>query len=237
MNLTNAVKTATEVVKTPVGEKVLTVCKDGTSENEDWVKIYDESFPPDQRQSLDDLRKGLETGDMELDETRDQDGNIMCMTVTEVFSKQRGLRVPPFLLACYTAVVPSLRGCGIGSIHRRKLGQLLKKEYPGYLGVFSEIESTRVTGLPEDVMTTRVRRKNFFMRLGLLPLDVDYVFPSYAPGEKPIHGELLWVPFTDPTLPSDALCTVIKRIYIEGYGLDANSELIEKVTEPLIAKK
>jgi hypothetical protein len=47
--------------------------QDGTNENEDWVNVYEESFPPDQRQNLDELRTQLGTGLMELDETRDQD--------------------------------------------------------------------------------------------------------------------------------------------------------------------
>ena len=235
--MTELLTAPTDVVKTPAGDKTLAVCKDGTSDNHDWVKIYDASFPPDQRQGLDDIRKGLEEGIMELDETRDQDGNIMCMTITEVFTKQRGLKVPPFLLACYTAVVPDMRGCGIGSIHRKKLGQLLKREYPGFVGLFSEIESTRVSGLADDVMQTRVRRKNFFMRLGLLPLDVDYVFPSYEASDKPIHGELLWVPFGEASIPPPMLAAVIKRIYIEGYNLDPENELISKVTGPLTKSK
>jgi hypothetical protein len=218
-----------DVVTTPVGEKKLSVCKDGTSENEDWVNVYEESFPPDQRQNLDELRTQLGSGLMELDETRDQDGNIMCMTITEVFPEDRGLKIPPFLLACYTAVVPAMRGCGIGSIHRRKLGELLSKEYPSYLGLFSEIESTKVEGLPPEVMQTRVRRKSFFLRLGLIPLPVDYIFPSYHPGEKPIHGELLWVPFENSELAEHQLANVVKRIYVDGYNLPPDDLIVEKV--------
>jgi hypothetical protein len=218
-----------DVVNTPVGQKSLSVCKDGTNENEDWVKVYEESFPSEQRQNLNELRTQLGNGLMELDETRDQDGNIMCMTITEVFPGDRGLKIPPFLLACYTAVVPAMRGCGIGSIHRRKLGELLSKEYPTYLGLFSEIESTKVEGLPPDVMQTRVKRKSFFMRLGLIPLPIDYIFPSYHSDDKPIHGELLWVPFETPQLAENQLAGVVKRIYVDGYDLPPDDSLVDKV--------
>lgn len=148
---------STDAVNTPSGPKTLTVCKDGTTKNEDWIKIYEESFPPDQRQDLDDLRSQLKAGS------------------------------------------------------------------------FSEIESTKVTGLPPEVMEIRVKRKRFFLKLGLQPLDVDYIFPSYSAGDKPIHGELLWVPFSETQLSKPTLRAVVQRIYVEGYGLEPGDALISKV--------
>lgn len=215
-----------ETVQTPFGPKVLDVCRDGTSDNDDWIRVYDVSFPESQRQDINDLKRQLLDGSMELDETRDQDGDILCMTITEVFRKRTDGSSPPFLLACYTAVAPEFRGLGIGSIHRRKLGDLLKSEYPEYLGIFSEIESTREKGIDEESMRTRIRRKAFFMRLELLPIDIDYLFPNYLPGGPPLHGELLWVPFGSASLAPSVLSSVLTRIYVEGYGLKPEDPLI-----------
>src|SRR5437763_1950059 len=104
-------------IQTPDGARELHVCKDGDGENEGWVHVYTSSFPGGQRQSVEQIRELIKAGTMELDETRDQDDQVLCMTLTEVF----GGISPRFLLACYTATQPSLRSLGIGSIHRRRL--------------------------------------------------------------------------------------------------------------------
>jgi len=224
-----------ETVDTPFGPKVLEVCKDGSTENNDWISVYEVSFPESQRQGINDLRRQLSDGSMELDETRDQDGDILCMTITEVFRRKQSAKNAQFLLACYTAVVPEYRGLGIGSIHRRKLGALLKSEYPDYLGIFSEIESTREEGVAPQAMKIRVRRKAFFMRLGLIPIDIDYLFPNYVSDGEPLHGELLWVPFQSEQVLPSALRTVLLRIYTEGYGLRPDDPLIARMLGSLPA--
>lgn len=215
------------VIHTKQGPKSLHVCKDGTIENTGWVAIYEEAFPAGQRQSLDDVMQQLRDGRMELDETRDEHDNILCMTITEVFRHPPVL--PTFLLACYTAVVPDMRGLGIGSIHRTRLDSLLKNEYPDYVGIVSEIESTYEQGVSTEALDVRVKRKKFFMKLGLQPLDIDYFFPSYVAGEAPIPGELLWVPFTDEPLTKEQLSGMVTRIYTEGYQLPSDHPLISQV--------
>jgi GNAT superfamily N-acetyltransferase len=205
------------------------VCKDGSVENDEWIQIYQRSFPDDERQSLDEIKLLLSEGSMELDETRDENDRILCMTITEIFRPRH--HHLPFLLACYTAVEPEYRGLGIGSFHRTKLDELLKAEYSRYIGIITEIESTKVQGLPADVMDMRQRRKRFFLKLGLQPIEsVDYYFPSIIPGDAPIAGELLWVPFEDgATLSRDNICDILERIYIDGYGLRADDPIIGKL--------
>lgn len=222
-------------IETPEGSLKVHVCKDGTADNTDWVSIYEISFPPEQRQDIQELRAELDVGFMELDETRDENDNILCMTLTEVFNDARGKK-PNLLMACYTAVFPKMRGLGIGSIHRRNLGELLKKEYPEFLGIFSEIESTKEANVDAETMLTRTRRKAFFMRLGLIPIEVDYYFPSYEPGGAAIAGELLWVPFGPPELQVQQLEHVLQRIYVEGYKLNHDDPLIDKVARSVRRK-
>ena len=205
-----------ETITTPGGPKALHVCKDGDGANDAWVQVYEAAFPDGQRQSISQLRDQIRLGRMELDETRDQDDQIACMTLTEVFREPE----PAFLLACYTATPAPLRSLGIGSIHRRRLVELLQKEYPDFLGLFSEIESTREAGLDPETLRTRRRRLAFFLRLGVQRLPITYRFPSFHPGAKPLEGELLWVPFSTTVLDAPALRVVLTRIYVEGYGLD-----------------
>lgn len=220
----------TAVVKTPLGQKILHVCKDGTADNLDWVALYEEAFPPEQRQPLDDIRAQLRTGDMELDETRDSAGEILCMTITEVFREKPRSRGPRFLLACYTAVLKALRGCGIGTIHRTRCQQLLQNEYPSFLGLFSEIESTKEPGVSPETMLVRDKRKRFFMKLGLQPLDIEYWFPNYK-GGSPVPGELLWFPFPGQTLDTPTLTATLKRIYTEGYNLKEDDPLLARLLQ------
>jgi hypothetical protein len=212
-------------IQSPRGPLTLEVCKDGTGENKDWIAVYEASFPPSQRQDLQDLQKQLIAGSMELDETRDQYGDIMCMTLTEVFPG--GMQ--PFLLACYTAVFPQMRGLGIGSIHRRKLAELLVAEYPTYLGLFSEIESTLETGLTPEALKVRQARKSFFLKLGLREIPVNYRFPSYTNTGEHLQGELLWLPFQEKELTTELLADILRRIYTEGYSLSPEDPLITGV--------
>lgn len=209
-------------IHTPNGDIKLHVCKDGDG-GTDWVSIYEDSFPPDQRQPIDQLAAQLARGVMELDETKDENGKVLCMTVSEIFRPVSDQQA--FVLACYTAVVPDMRGLGIGSVHRRKLEQLLKKEYGSYLGLFTEIESTKQETSDAELHNTRVRRKNFFLKLGLVPIDVPYLFPNYDGGE-PLEGELLWFPFGSSSLDPQILEQVILRIYTEGYALNAKSDFV-----------
>jgi len=219
---------AAELLETKRGPISLHVCKDGTLENDEWISIYEASFPPDQRQDVSELKFCLQEGSMELDETRNDAGRILCMTISEIFRPRHNHS--PFVLACYTAVAPDFRGLGIGSLHRTKLDQLLQNEYSRYIGIVSEIESTKVSGLPDDVMDVRIKRKRFFMRLGLQPLEIDYYFPSTISGGEPIAGELLWVPFeTGAALGRDGLCDVLQRIYVDGYGLRANDPFVARM--------
>lgn len=220
----------TAVVDTPQGQKVLHVCRDGDVESKEWIPIYEEAFPADQRQPLDQLEASLKSGDMELDETRDAEGNILCMTITEVFREKPATQKPQFLLACYTAVVKAFRGCGIGTVHRKRCEALLQQEYPTFLGLFSEIESTKEAGVPPDAMLVRTKRKSFFMKLGLKPLDIQYWFPNYEGGE-PVPGELLYYPFAVQTLDTPTLVAALKRIYIEGYGLQDNDPQLARLLE------
>ena len=229
-------ETMNATIQSPRGELVLEVCKDGDPASRDWIAVYEESFPPAQRQDIIGIQEMLSNGQMELDETRDQHGHVLCMTLTEVFSSKPAL--PAFLLACYTAVYPEMRGLGIGSIHRRKLAALLEVEYAGYLGLFSEIESTRDTSVDQAAMTIRKRRKAFFLRLGLKEVSVDYRFPSYIKGEEPLQGELLWLPFKSQSqLDEYDLTAILCRIYIEGYKLSPNDPLIERVISSIRSPK
>lgn len=220
----------TATVKTPDGTLTLHVCKDGDESNTDWVAIYQESFPPEQRQPVEELKQQLKSGQLELDETRDQNWRILCMTVSEIF-RPTGSQ-PSFVLACYTAVTPSMRGLGIGSVHRTTMERLLKDEYGSYLGVFGEIESTKQKTDDPLLAQTRIRRKNFFLKCGLIPLNVPYRFPSYD-GTEPLEGELLWFPFGRDTLTSSELESIVLRIYTEGYALSADDAFVQNEMETI----
>jgi hypothetical protein len=72
-------------INLPDGPAVLNVCKDGDGQDAGWADIYEQSFPSGQRQAVPQIRELLRAGSMELDETRDESGRVLCMTLTEVF--------------------------------------------------------------------------------------------------------------------------------------------------------
>lgn len=224
-------------LNTSKGQLNLHVCKDGSVDNDEWIRIYEKSFPVAERQLIEEIKFCLSEGSMELDETRDEHDRILCMTITEIFRPRHNHL--PFLLACYTAVEEEYRGLGIGTVHRKKLEELLRGEYSHYVGIITEIESTKVENLAPEVLEMRRRRKRFFLKLGLQPIEsVDYYFPSITAGEAPIAGELLWVPFQPSgTLTQDNICNILERIYIDGYGLRADDPFIAKMLAQFSAQK
>lgn len=217
-------------IETPDGPRTLHVCRDGDASGSAWIDVYEEAFPAGQRQSVDELREMVRQGSMELDETRDETGRIVCLTLTEVFRAAD----PEFLLACYTATPPSLRSLGIGTLHRRRLVDLLRSEYPDHLGLFSEIESTTEPGLDPATRALRRRRLAFFQRMGVRRLTLQYLFPSFHPDEPPLQGELLWVPFGREEIEPATLRAVLRRVYVEGYSLDPSDPFIDRAIDEAV---
>lgn len=123
-----------------------------------WIRLYRlylSAFPASERKPFSMIRKMARRGK----------SDIWCLQYN---GKLAGLAItingPECVLLDYFAVSPDLRSHGIGAEALR----LLRQQYTGR-GLFIEIECTldAVPDLPQ-----RLRRKQFYLRCGAVPMDV-----------------------------------------------------------------
>lgn len=197
------------------------LCQPSTGQEDDWKNLYESSFPQDERMTADDIRQHLSKGTMTLHKTLNKNGELLCFSL--VFP------VSDFVLLSYIATDPTKRSGGFGSKHMRRLVEILKAQYPNHLGMFLEIESTKEQGLDPATQKARLRRLDFYQRLGAKRLCKNYLWPSMVPGASPRAGELLWVEFGGKVIDDSVLPRVILEIYERAYLLQASDPIIQKV--------
>ena len=118
-----------------------------------WL-LYREAFPRCERKPFSIIREMAKRGKTDLWYFEDEDGYAgLCATINGHDK----------ILIDYLAVAKKRRGTGVGT---RMLTTLLE-HYKDY-GVFLEIEELDETA---DNNAERVRRKEFYLRAGLVPMD------------------------------------------------------------------
>ena len=116
--------------------------------------LYQEAFPRCERKPFSIIREMAKRGKTDLWYFEDDDGYAgLCATINGTDK----------ILIDYLAVAKKRRGTGVGS---RMLSALLD-HYKDY-GVFLEIEELDESA---DNDAERVRRKEFYLRAGLVPMD------------------------------------------------------------------
>lgn len=195
-------------------ESKLNLCLPSAGQEEDWRQLYEAAFPVDERMTLSDLLQLLADKKILLHRTTDETGGLLCFSIVTPMSN--------FALLAYIATDQSKRSGGVGSKHMRALLDILKAAYPAHLGLFLEIESTREKGLSAEDEKVRMRRLQFYLKLGAKRLsDKDYILPSFVKGAPPRQGELLWFEFQN-TLDDDPerkVGPVVCEIYTRSYGV------------------
>ena len=180
------------------------------SDRDVW-SLYSESMPTEEREPRSIILASVQAGDAVLTRAR-QGAATIGFTVTHL------LKHPPAAFLIYLAVAAKQRGGGIGSrlfehawITAQSVAALRGSEL---LGMTWEIDDPELA--PDDAeRQRRVRRSEFFRRLGGVPLPGAYFQPPVN-GPKPVPMLLMWR--GKPGRSTPPVADLVRAIYFEKYG-------------------
>jgi len=182
--------------------------------NMDWVRVYKQSFPPEELWSPDMLCDDVANGKKLLHITKNSAGRTLCFTLVAPFEQ--------FIWADYIGVDKDHRSSGIGSRHVSELLKICQKHYPSSKGLFFAAESTDEPGIDPLISAIRIRRQNLWSRLGAKRTrNRGRIFtPNCVNPEAPLHiMELLWFEFPLLTpVTSNDVRSIIHKVYLDHFG-------------------
>ena len=178
---------------------------------EEAISIYQESFPSNERQTKDTIKKRINE-------------NIYQMFIGHLENKVvfmallYPLKKTDFILLDYMATEESFRGKTIGTFF---IKNILKKIKPKYL--ILEIENPR----DGNNKTQRKQRMKFYKRLGAKQMkNVRYILPPLS-GNVPTEMVLMVLPdYSKGKIESALVKKLIKQIYKELYDRNKEDELL-----------
>jgi GNAT superfamily N-acetyltransferase len=187
------------------------------------IQIYEESFPPNERQPLSILADRVNQSKSKLYVGLLND-EVVCMALLWDFVNME------FVLLDYMAVKKSHRNNKIGASLFKFLQEDLKK-IKKYLII--EVENYFFGANQEQ----RKKRVNFYINNGAYLLkDVDYILPPLD-GSSPTEMFLLLCPrYHKERIDKKDLEKLIIRLYLDLYGKDQHDVLLNKIVEKIPAQ-
>lgn len=130
----------------------------GETELNDIRELYEASFPKAEKKPFALILEKQEQGQAEILAITDSQGRVQGLSIMILSGD--------LVLLDYFAVDPRCRGTGVGSA---VLGEL--QERYGRDRLVVEIERTTGSGAEADNIQERIRRKNFYLRNGMIPAE------------------------------------------------------------------
>jgi hypothetical protein len=190
---------------------------------EDFERIFEGAFPPEERASTPSLVASI-TGGRRLLVTGTRGSRLVAMAVFLPLTGDAG----GIQFLEYLAVDGSERGGGIGGALLPLCLQRLRREERGRLGIVLEVEAPEAAGDPED-RDTRLRRIRFHReRNGAVLVDhaPRYLVPDLSGEGEPVHFQLMWVAAEGPReLTGSLLRACVGAILTQSYELHPYSPL------------
>jgi hypothetical protein len=190
---------------------------------DDVVTLYEKSFPKEERQPTAEVKELIDSGRIILHTTRDGDGKLHAFSFTSMHDETAF----KFANLDFIATEPGVHSKGIGSLHAKRLNELVKTERPELLGMTLEMEAVAEKGLDPEVFAVRQRRATFYDRLDAPNTNVNYKIldfedPSYrGPAEW-----RAWIYNRDRFNPVNAARLMLTDE--GGYGLAASNKAVRE---------
>jgi len=175
------------------------------------IKIYETSFPSNERQSTDTIKKRIEKNLYKMLIGRSKD-KVVFMTLLYP------LKNTDFILLDYVVTDENFRNKSVGT---KFIKNILKKISSKYL--ILEVENPRYGNNKEQ----RERRVNFYKRLGAKEMkDVRYILPPLS-GNIPTEMILMVLPeYGGGKMDSSLVKKLIVQMYKELYDRNENDDLL-----------
>ena len=204
---------------------------DAAAADRDLWALYGESMPVEEREPRRVIVASVAAGDAVVARARHGATRTVGFAVTHL------LKQPPAAFLVYLAVAEQERGAGIGGrLFEYAWGtaeRVAASRGSELLGVTWEIDD------PERAPNSaerehRVRRRNFFARLGGAPLAVAYLQPPVN-GPAPVPMRLMWR--AKPGRASPDVRALVRAIYFEKYGAanGVRTETLDSLLEQVLA--
>lgn len=163
-------------------------------ESEFFKRLYNKSFPEDERREWNDLEKIIAQKKQFIPYIIYKDRKMVGIITTWTLGE--------FIYIEHFAVDPEQRGAGIGFRAMEQLKKKLRKP------MILEVEK------PETEIAER--RINFYTRLGFELHEKTYIQPAYGQGKKPIE---LYLMSYDYSKFEQHFGQIVKLIHTEVYGV------------------
>jgi GNAT superfamily N-acetyltransferase len=195
------------------------------SGREAFAAIYEESFPPSEREDTGELLASL-------------DGGTRRCWLAWVDGVPVGLAVvfrlegPPVEFLEYFAVSRDRRSRGLGASMLTRL----RPELEGAEAVLFEVERPQdATGAEREI---RERRIAFYLRNGAAIVECapNYRAPDLEDDTKTVPFTLMWLPLAEGAPPAPAgslLRRSVVAVLTQSYGLDSADPLVDAVADDL----
>ena len=178
---------------------------------EEAIKMYEESFPSNERQSIDTIKKRIKENLYQMFIGRLKNEVVFMALLYQ-------LKNTDFVLLDYMATEENFRNKGIGT---RFIKNILGKITPKYL--ILEVENPNYGNNREQ----RERRVNFYKKLGAKEMkDVRYILPPLS-GNIPTEMILMVLPeYGGGKMDSSLVKKLIVQMYEELYDRNENDDLL-----------
>lgn len=177
---------------------------------EQFARIFYQSFPPNERESLERIDGRLAENGARLHGAF-AGGDLVG------FALVLPLEVEGVWLLDYLAVADRHRNHGLGRAFLAHLRAELGAE-AGASGILLELESDQWG--TEEERYLRARRAAFYRRNGAVPVPLsEHLRMPAMDGTGPIYTKLMWLPLADPLPAGEKLVRCVRSFLAQAYGL------------------
>lgn len=148
--------------------------------SDDVAKLYEKSFPKEERQPTEEVMELVSSGRILVHTTRDEGGQLQAFSFTSLHDETAF----KFANLDFIATEPGIHSKGLGSLHAKRLNDIVRTDRPELTGMTLEMEAVAEKGLNPEVFALRQRRATFYDRLDAPNTNVKYKIldfedPSY----------------------------------------------------------
>lgn len=184
-----------------------------TTMKDDVRALYEQTFSPEERQPTEDIMELVAQGKILIHTSRvAATGELKTMSFTGVHEQPS----QTFNNLDFIATAESARSQGIGSLHAKRLTEIVGKEHPEATALTLEVDNpAKLTG--EDQVAALAKAK-FYNRLGFNDTTVDYNFLAFK--DPSFKGPANWRAFVFKPEKFDPI-EAARGMYTNegGYGL------------------